>query len=75
MATVLLNALASTAGGGITYLRNVLPRLGRHGDDLCYLVLVPPEQFEAYAGLATARLRIETVAACGGLLGRWWWEH
>lgn len=75
MVTVLLNALASTAGGGVTYLRNVLPRLEQFAADLYYYVLVPPEHLADYVGLASARIRIETVRIRGGLLRRWWWEQ
>ncbi len=72
---VLINALASTAGGGVTYLRNLLPRLEQHGADCCYYVLVPPEHLADYIGLANARVRIETIAIRGGLLRRCWWEQ
>lgn len=72
---VLFNALASTAGGGITYLRNVLPKLAQHGAEFCYYVLVPPAHKADYASLASAKVRIETIAIRGGLLGRWWWEQ
>jgi hypothetical protein len=40
VAGVLINALASTAGGGLTYLRNVLPRLSLDAENR-YLVLAP----------------------------------
>ncbi|MBK9706701.1 MAG: hypothetical protein IPO77_06805 [Acidobacteria bacterium] len=41
MKRVLLNAMASTAGGGTTYLRNVLPRLaGKSGKEI-----IPPDLF------------------------------
>lgn len=73
MINVLLNALASTAGGGITYLRNVLPRLSR--GEHRYLALVPPEQMTNYAQLANDQLMIETAPAPGGTLARLWWEQ
>lgn len=72
---VLVNALASTAGGGVTYLRNVLPRLEQYGTDLCYYVLVPPEHLADYIGWTSAKIRIETITIQGGLVGRWWWEQ
>lgn len=75
MATVLLNALASTAGGGVTYLRNVLPRLGRDDDGLSYIVLVPPAQLAACRALNSERVRVESLAIRGGMLGRWCWEQ
>ena len=48
MATVLLNGLASTAGGGITYLRNVLPRLARLGSEHRFLAIVPAGHADDY---------------------------
>lgn len=38
-------------------------------------MLVPPEHLAVYADLASPRVRIETIAQRGGLLGRWWWEQ
>jgi glycosyltransferase involved in cell wall biosynthesis len=80
MSTVLLNALASTAGGGITYLRNVLPRLSGprlsgYDDNNRFFVLVPAEQLDDYARFACERVRIETVQPGGRLLRRWFWEQ
>lgn len=75
MACVLLNALASTAGGGITYLRNMLPRLICGGGAHQYLALVPAEQVESYGEFAGPQLSIETVPMRGGALGRMWWEQ
>jgi glycosyltransferase involved in cell wall biosynthesis len=75
MANVLLNALASTAGGGITYLRNVLPRLGAVDDFNRYFVLVPAGHLNQFSGFATERLSIETVEISGGSLGRLFWEQ
>jgi len=72
---VLLNALASTAGGGLTYLQNVLPRLSRSDESHYYLALVPPEQVERYAAFANARLGIEAAPAVSGTLARMWWEQ
>lgn len=75
MGNVLLNALASTAGGGITYLRNVLPRLCRGEDKNRFIVLVPAEHFENYACFADERMNIETIQSGGNLIGRWIWEQ
>jgi len=71
---VLLNASASTAGGGITYLRNILPRLGRD-ESHEYLVLVPREQVGEYAAFAGGRLSVEAAPAPGGTLARMLWEQ
>ncbi len=74
MARVLLNALASTAGGGITYLMNVLPRLS--GSTLHdYLALAPLEQEDRYGEFASPQLGIETAEVRGGTLARMWWEQ
>ncbi len=63
MARILINALASTAGGGITYLRNVLPRLTRFDSDNRYLVIVPPQLINDYSRFANDRVEIETIGA------------
>jgi glycosyltransferase involved in cell wall biosynthesis len=48
MANILVHALAATAGGGATYLRNFLNRLADLGGQHRWMVLVPAE-FEAVA--------------------------
>jgi glycosyltransferase involved in cell wall biosynthesis len=75
MVTVLLNALASTAGGGVTYLRNMLPKLSAFIDNNRYFVLVPAEHLSEYVGFASERVSIETVKNGGNLLGRRVWEQ
>ncbi|MDX2039792.1 MAG: glycosyltransferase family 1 protein [Acidobacteriota bacterium] len=74
MINVLFNALASTAGGGVTYLRNVLPLLSRTDVAQNYLALVPPTQLSEFAPLSNERMKVETVAI-GGALKRMWWEQ
>lgn len=73
--TVLLNALASTAGGGVTYLRNVLPRLSRIGQAHRYIVIAPREHLKDYERFASERLSVETAPARDGTLARMWWEQ
>ena len=75
MARVLLNALASTAGGGITYLHNVLPCLNRSSSKHEYFVLVPPEHQERYQRFGAEHLQIGTASSAGGTLARMWWEQ
>jgi glycosyltransferase involved in cell wall biosynthesis len=75
MVNVLLNGLASTAGGGITYLRNVLPRLSKCDDAIRFFALVPAESLRNYAVFANDRLVIEAAGAGSSLLGRLWWEQ
>lgn len=74
MATILLNALAATAGGGLTYLRNVLPRLAKQAGAHRFIVLVP-DLSVAPKLPESASLSVETIPAGGGLLGRLWWEQ
>ncbi|MEP7274300.1 MAG: glycosyltransferase family 1 protein [Acidobacteriota bacterium] len=74
MPTILLNALASTAGGGITYLRNVLPRLATLQSHLRFLALVPRESITGYRSLVGDRIEMQTAPA-GATLGRLWWEQ
>jgi glycosyltransferase involved in cell wall biosynthesis len=75
MANVLLNGSASTAGGGITYLRNVLPRLGKFDDVSRFFALVPAESLSEYAVFANDRLVIEAAGVGSSLPGRLWWEQ
>jgi glycosyltransferase involved in cell wall biosynthesis len=75
MITVLLNALASTAGGGVTYLRNVLPRLSKCDDSYRFFVLVPAERLSDYSRFSGERLSIETVQTANKLVGRLFWEQ
>ena len=73
---ILINALASTAGGGRTWLRNVLPRLARLSPpETRWIVLVPPAELETYRDHGQAQVAIETVTTRWGLAGRWWWEQ
>jgi len=75
MITVLLNALASTAGGGVTYLRNVLPKLSRCNDSYRFFVLVPAEHLSDYSRFSGERVSIETIQSVNKLFGRLFWEQ
>jgi glycosyltransferase involved in cell wall biosynthesis len=75
VAELLLNALASTAGGGITYLRNVLPRLGLWGKAHRFTVLVPPEHLANYQAYQSPNVTIVSASGSSGLLSRLWWEQ
>ncbi len=70
MPQVLINALASTAGGGITYLRNVLPRLEQCDRHNSYVVLVPPEHARDYARFGSDRVKVGTITKFGGTVVR-----
>lgn len=74
MPTILINALASTAGGGITYLRSVLPRLAKLPGELGLIALVPRESIEEYRKLVGNRIEVESSPA-EGTLARLWWEQ
>ena len=43
MSKIFVHALAATAGGGVTYLRNLLAQIHEHGSDDEWLVLAPAE--------------------------------
>ncbi|HKQ78078.1 MAG TPA: glycosyltransferase family 1 protein [Blastocatellia bacterium] len=75
MSRVLINALASTAGGGITYLRNVLPRLERRDNTNRYFVLAPPGSLNGQADFDNGRVIIEPITTRGGAIGRMLWEQ
>jgi glycosyltransferase involved in cell wall biosynthesis len=75
MVTVLLNALASTAGGGVTYLRNVLPKLSGCDERYRFFVLVPAEHLSDYSRFSGERVSIETVQNVSKLFSRLFWEQ
>lgn len=72
---VLINALASTAGGGVTFLHNVLPRLADSDPLNHYLVLVPAQHLTEHRQWASERVRVESAPVNGGTLARAWWEQ
>ncbi len=75
MATILFNALATSAGGGVTYLRNVLPRLTRHASEHRFIVLVPDLDVVRRLDATAARISVETIMGRKSLLERLWWEQ
>lgn len=74
MPTILLNALASTAGGGITYLHNVLPRLSRMERGWRFVALVPEGSPIISRIPREGSVECQPVAARGAL-SRLWWEQ
>ena len=72
MSVILLNAISSNAGGGVTYLRNVLPRMERLDTENQYFVLAPPNIVNGYA---SGRVIVEAVTTRGGAAGRMLWEQ
>lgn len=75
---VLVNAIASTAGGGRTYLRQVLPRLAARAERSERLtVLVPASMVEEYRASLRETGGVVTIepGPVGGVARRWWWEQ
>jgi glycosyltransferase involved in cell wall biosynthesis len=67
-----VNALAASAGGGLTYVRNVLPHLSARGDVQVTAVLSPPLRAE-FSGLS--RISFPEINLATGALGRFWQEQ
>jgi glycosyltransferase involved in cell wall biosynthesis len=74
MARVLFNARASTAGGGLTYLRNVLPRLRAIGGGHSFVVAVHDSYFNEFAGFESDQLKVTPVVD-RGIRSRLWQEQ
>jgi len=72
MIRLFVNGMAASAGGGLTYLRNVVPHLSRRGDVETTLA-VSEALSDEFSGLP----RISTVhlASGGGPLNRFWQEQ
>lgn len=72
MTHIFINALAAGAGGGLTYIRNVLPRLAIRDDVRVTVVLSEPLRSE----IATStRVTIAQHASPAGSVGRFWYEQ
>ncbi len=72
MIQLFINALAASAGGGLTYVRNVLPRLAAR-DDVHATVLVSG----ALRNKIAESVRVTVLSAEGpaGSGGRFWYEQ
>jgi glycosyltransferase involved in cell wall biosynthesis len=68
---ILLNAVAATAGGGVTYVRNVVPHLAA-APDVKLTVLIPPglEELESKSNFRTIKF-----VAGGRTVVRFWHEQ
>lgn len=75
MAKIFINALASTVGGGITYLRNVLPRLSAWGHLHEFFVFLPAGLDAEWLVKCQPFLAITPVPALSGVRARVWWEQ
>ncbi|MBA3561073.1 MAG: glycosyltransferase family 4 protein [Gemmatimonadaceae bacterium] len=73
---ILINALTAREGGGITYVREMLPALARFGEAHEFHVLLSPEYQTGLLETLPEGIRplIADVAA-GQLLHRWWFEQ
>jgi hypothetical protein len=58
---VLLNARSSTAGGGLTYLRNVLPRLSRNLEGNDFAVVIPESRCAEFNSFQSENLSIQVL--------------
>ncbi len=72
MMHVFVNGLAASAGGGVTYLRNVLPHLSARGDVQVTAALTPALRREL-SGLP--RVSFPEITVPAGALGRFWQEQ
>jgi glycosyltransferase involved in cell wall biosynthesis len=72
MMHLFLNGLAASAGGGLTYLRNVLPHLSRRGN-VQVTAAVNPRLRHELSGLA--RVSLPEIDLRAGTLGRFWQEQ
>ncbi len=75
MAKIFINALASTAGGGVTYLRNVLPRLSAWSHLHEFLVFLPAKHSADWVEQCRSFLTIIPAPALTGTAARVWWEQ
>jgi glycosyltransferase involved in cell wall biosynthesis len=73
MTSLFLNALAASAGGGLTYVRNVIPHLSARGDVRATVLVNGAFRHE----LGNNRPNLELIEANtrGGVLGRFWFEE
>jgi glycosyltransferase involved in cell wall biosynthesis len=70
---ILVNAIHARAGGGLTYLRNLLPLLAAESDLELHLI-AHPEQRTALAALSPA-IRVHDIAQPRGWLALLLWEQ
>lgn len=70
---VAVNAIHAKTGGGVTYLRNMLPRLAAD-DRLAVELVAPPDVIERLQPL-DPKISIQTVAPWHGFFGRLAWEQ
>jgi len=72
---VIVNALASTAGGGLTYLRNVVPRLSQASQRLEFMVVTDSRVEQKLLDMGLERRLFKAVQAPGRGWQRGPWEQ
>jgi glycosyltransferase involved in cell wall biosynthesis len=72
MIRLFVNALAASAGGGLTYVRNVLPRLAIRDDVRATVLLSAALRDEITECARITPLRVDCPASSGG---RFWYEQ
>jgi glycosyltransferase involved in cell wall biosynthesis len=72
MIHLFINALAASAGGGLTYIRNVLPRLALR-NDVCATVPLSTSLRDGFT--SSSRLNIIPVDVIAGTARRFWYEQ
>lgn len=72
MIHLFINALAASAGGGLTYVRNVLPRLAARNDARATVLLTAALRSEITESPHVTLLREDRPATSGG---RFWYEQ
>jgi glycosyltransferase involved in cell wall biosynthesis len=70
---VLINGIHAKSGGGVTYLRNILPLLADDEDLELHLVL-HKDQFSLF-GLIDERIRLHLMDYDNGFFSALWWEQ
>jgi glycosyltransferase involved in cell wall biosynthesis len=73
---VLIDALSAREGGGVTYLRHILPALlAAEGGHEYHVLLSPRYQADLIAGLPAGAAAVPVEVEGGALLRRWRWQQ
>ena len=70
---VLVNGIHAKSGGGVTYLRNIMPLLAED-DDLELHLFLHREQFELF-GVIDERIRVHLLDFSNGFFSNLIWEQ
>src|SRR5437868_10236784 len=72
MIRLFINAASATAGGGLTYIRNVVTELTTR-PDVRTTLLVPPILRRQLPQVENVEILVDEIASGG--VGRFWWEQ